>query len=240
MIRAFIVSLAIFSICCAGKVPAVQTASPQATAKAKHRKVNIVAEKQTEVDHHKVPLLRFNDEVSEDSAEATAKWMRDMVDDNAEALIIEWNSPGGSVGAGFELAKSIENSPVPVICVVDGMAASMAFYILQSCDVRAMTRRSVMMAHEPSIGGAISGTPNEFAAIAEMMIAMRDAMVQHMVARMNCTAAEMHRRIDGGQQWWFGYKDAWKYRAVDLVTDSTKEFAKSYRQDLLPPPNVVR
>src|SRR5258706_7395681 len=40
------------------------------------------------------------------------------------AVVIEINSPGGSVFAALEMQKAIERHSYPVVCVVDGLAAS--------------------------------------------------------------------------------------------------------------------
>lgn len=73
------------------------------------------------------------------------------VTDGAKQVVLKLNTPGGMVTPGRALAKRIESSPIPVICVVEGEAYSMGFYILQSCQVRAMTPYSSLMAHEISI-----------------------------------------------------------------------------------------
>ena len=88
------------------------------------------------------------------------------------SVVLRINSPGGSVLAGFDLARYLEETGIQVVCVVDGEAASMAFYILQSCDVRLMTSRSMLMAHEPSASGFFGGNPKDWQAMADAMKAL--------------------------------------------------------------------
>ncbi len=66
-------------------------------------------------------------------AEAKAK--------NAQALLIEINTPGGLVESTREIIEKIVDSPVPVIVYVTpsgSRAASAGFFILESADVAAM------------------------------------------------------------------------------------------------------
>ena len=140
----------------------------------------------------------------------------------AKAILLELDTPGGSVKAGFRLSKAIENSPVPVICVVDGEADSMGFYILQACDVRLMTKRSVLMAHQPQIGGEMYGPKEQWKNWADALKALEWAMIEHMVAKMKITSEEMAKRIEGGQMWWFDWREAIHTGAVDGTVQSVR------------------
>jgi ATP-dependent Clp protease protease subunit len=173
-----------------------------------------------------VPKYRFSDEVSEKSSKRIIAWIEASNKAGADELLLEINTPGGSVSDGFEVMRAIEESNAPVTCVVDGDADSMGFAILQSCEKRVMTRRSKLMAHEPAIGGSIHGQPNTFIAIAEMMKADRDALAIHCAHRLKVTLAEYHRRTDGGLMWWMLSEEAKKVGAVDSVSDSVKAIHK--------------
>lgn len=166
---------------------------------------------------------RLNAPVNGQSVETAIAWLDMAEREEATVFVLEINTPGGNVFAGFELAKRIERSKVPVACVVDGMAASMGFYLLQSCPVRAMTRRSVLMTHEPSISADVSGPPNEWKSVAETLRALRDAMAWYCNRRLTTTLEEYHARTDGGLTWWFTFVDAKKYHAVDVAVDSVEE-----------------
>lgn len=170
-----------------------------------------------------VPLYKMRGEVDGVMADDMIQWIAAANDKQVKAIVIEIHSPGGSVPAGFDIAKAIEDSAAPVTCVVDGEAASMAAYILESCTVRTMTTRSMVMFHEPSMGGNFSGTPNEWQAIANWLYAMREAITQQCTRRMNISAAEFHKRTDGGLMWWLAWNDATKYEAVDHVVNSVKD-----------------
>lgn len=101
-----------------------------------------------------VYIIRLTGEVDEDTAKATIVSLAALREMHAEAVVLEINSEGGEVEAGFVIAKAIEDSQAPVHCVVDGEALSMAYFILQSCDTRSITPRSKLMAHNPHQQGA--------------------------------------------------------------------------------------
>lgn len=130
-------------------------------------------------------------------------------------VVVEINSPGGSVFAALEIQKAIERHGAPVLCAVDGMAASAAFVTLQSCHVRAMTPRSVLMAHHASLG-RVEGQREAMENGAAMLKAIDEAMVQHCARRMGLPASFLEARISGGKEWWFTLEEAKLYKAVDF------------------------
>ena len=150
---------------------------------------------------------------------------------DVEGFILEINSGGGSVNAGFALSKAIENSSVPVHCFVDGEGMSMAYYILQSCSTRSMTKRSVLMIHGPSINGGGDGNSNDWMTIAELLRAMQNAMIEHCAARMKISPAVLKEKIEV-RSWWINWDEALKVGAVDYIVDDFKDelkIAKNFR-----------
>lgn len=186
-----------------------------------------------DTSNHFVPRISFVGVVDGESVDEAILLLRRAVAAGAKAIVIEINSPGGHVNAGFLLARAIEDSPVPVACVVDGEAASMGFYLLQSCDVRLMTRRSVLMIHEPSFGG-VRGTPEELRQAADALKAIAQAMAEHCAAKMKITVEELKARTDN-KDWWMEWREALHVGAVDDVVTSVDEVVVSYRDHLAPP-----
>jgi ATP-dependent Clp protease protease subunit len=161
--------------------------------------------------------LYLSSEVSEESTTTLMTEMDTAVAAGAARLVIEFNTPGGSVFAGMQLAKHIEQSPVPTVCVVDGMAASMGFYLLQSCTYRVMTSRSLLMAHQPASGGLLYGPAEKYERLAEVLRKLGHAMATHCARRMSVSVDEYEKRIEKGGEWWFDERDALLYGAVDRV-----------------------
>lgn len=177
-----------------------------------------------------VPKITFDVGVDDDAVEATIALMNKSVEAGAKAVVIEFNTPGGSVDAGFKLAKAIEDSPIPVHCVVDGMAASMGFYLLQSCSTRTMTSRSTLMAHEPAIGTAkFYGQQVRWQNIAELLRTTASAANHHLCHRMAISFEDFSKRIDGGREWWFTSEEALKWKAVDVVISDVPTMLQELR-----------
>ncbi len=191
-------------------------------------------------DAYYVPKITFDTEVSVESVAETIDLINQVVKGNAKAIVIEWNTPGGDVDSGFRLAKVIENTPVPVVCVVDGDAASMGMYILQSCDVRIMTKRSVLMAHEAAIGTELYGHEVTWRSIADRLHSLNIAIAEHIAGRMGMDPKALLLRMTGGAQWWINWEEALQVNAVDMVVVSVKEVTDSVRATLkLPPSGLV-
>lgn len=156
-------------------------------------------------------------EIDEDSVKATTKFLSDAKASGARFVTLRINSPGGSVDEGFELAQFMEHLGIPIRCEVDGLAASMAAFVLMSCNTRVMTARSTVMIHEPSVGGLIRGNETSFRNIADRLRTITAMLIKHTAKRMHLTEAELHERIDGGREFWLTSDDALKFGAVDAV-----------------------
>lgn len=188
-----------------------------------------------EESNYLVPKIKFDTEVTEDSVGQTIDMLHKSVDMGAKAVIIEWNTPGGEVDSGFKLAKEIEDLKIPVICIVDGEAASMGMYLLQSCPVRMMTKRSTLMIHEAAMSGNVHGHEVKWRSIAESLRVSNKAIAEHLSKRMFVSAAEISARIVGGLQWWLSWDEAIQFGAVDQVVEDVKSVTESYRNNLKPP-----
>lgn len=176
------------------------------------------------------------------NTEVNDKTVKDMIarieQANAAAvdyIVLELNTPGGSVSAGRELVRQIEMSPAPVICVADGEAASMGFYILQGCDYRLMTSRSYLMVHEPGLSMIYSGQQTQWRNLAEDMKATSEAMLYHEAARLKISRSELSWRIAHGQSWYMNVDEAKRVGAVDAAVKSVRDVVASYQHSGKPP-----
>lgn len=141
----------------------------------------------------------------------------DLSPTKVDGIIIEINSGGGDFDSGFVISKIIETSPIPVMCIVDGEAASMAFYILQSCQIRAMTDRSTLMWHSVSlVGGGVNSTNIE--SLGNRIAAMNRASAAHVAKRMNISKETVADKIKN-HDWWMAADEALLIGAVDVVID---------------------
>lgn len=182
-----------------------------------------------------VPLVRFTDQaVTEASVERVEGELQSANDAGAGAIVLELATPGGSVGAGQEFARAIERSHAPVYCVVDGVTASMGFYVLQSCRGRYMTKRSSLMMHEPSIESGDGGKQEEYENSRRALHAISEGMLEEESARMKISQEEAGRRIAGGQDWWQDWREALEVGSVDAVVESVESAQQQLRQRRTP------
>lgn len=170
-----------------------------------------------------IPVLHLDSEVTAGSVEALQAELIAASLLHPRAIVLEINSPGGDIEAGFRLAKSIEDSATPVVCVVDKTAASMASYILESCQVRLMTRRSMLMFHEPALGSDFNGQQTKWRSIADWLTAETIALAEHVCGHSKMTTAAFLDKIRGGAMWWVNWKEALALGFVDGVVGSTQD-----------------
>lgn len=175
-----------------------------------------------------IPVLDLDGPVMSNTVDPLIAEIKLDNDDNAEKIVLRINSPGGSVFDGLRLATAIEQSKAPVVCVVDmGMAASMAAYILQSCQERVVSKRSLLMFHSPA--GGTEGQPEHIKQFLKEMEALNDAMIEQYAHRTNLSAKEWHARIDHDQAWWITWRTAKKYGIADTVIVSGVDFIKKLK-----------
>jgi ATP-dependent protease ClpP protease subunit len=186
-----------------------------------------------------VHLIRFAEAggslgVDEDSAKTLARRVAQANESGVDVIVLEINSPGGSVDAGHAIERTIELSRAPVQCVVDGWAASMAAQFLQSCNTRMMTKRSSLLIHEPSIMAIDAGGQVVFANKAALLHASAEAELEQSVRRMRVSKEWLRRKIEHGQDYWLTWEEAVRVGAVDGVVGGVADVIASYRRGLAP------
>jgi ATP-dependent protease ClpP protease subunit len=163
-------------------------------------------------------IIRFPYQVSSESEllfEAELAQCRDRI------AVVEIDSVGGSVSAAVDFQKAIERHPHPVYCVVDGIAASAAFDILQSCDKRFMTVRSFLMQHNAATPRT-SGNEIEIRNTAEALRVIDEGRAVRCARRMKMPLDAYKEHIAGGREWWFSLADALNFGAVDYEVSDVR------------------
>jgi ATP-dependent protease ClpP protease subunit len=169
-----------------------------------------------------VPAYRFSDHIDEDTVKTFGKFIAAATAAKPDLIMVELNTPGGSMDDGHEMSRMIEHTPVPVVCIVDGTSASMGMYILASCDIRVMTKRSQLMIHQVHLmvpqGHIISDVSNENAA-SIIQVATR-AYIEWVSHRFkNTPVASILQRISFGREWWMNWEEAIRIGAIDKAVD---------------------
>ncbi len=137
-----------------------------------------------------------------------------------DAITFEVDSPGGYVDAGFDFVNEMvaaQRRGVVITCIIPrgGMAASMAAYIFEACDVRKMHRQSSILFHSVSVSQAPGGTVDDIERFAREMRELNHRLAIFISGRLNLGIAEFERRIRG--DWWLGWEEALEVGAVDGV-----------------------
>jgi membrane-bound serine protease (ClpP class) len=106
-----------------------------------------------------------NDTIQPISAEYIARAIDEAQRRNAQALLIEINTPGGLVSSTREIIERITSSSVPVIVYVTptgGHAGSAGIFILESADIAAMSPGTAAgAAHPVTLIGPVQVKPDE-------------------------------------------------------------------------------
>jgi membrane-bound serine protease (ClpP class) len=98
--------------------------------------------------------ITINDTIQPISAEYISRAIDEAHRRNAQAVLIEMNTPGGLVSSTRDIIESITSSPVPVIVYVTptgGHAGSAGIFILESADIAAMAPGTAAGAAHPVV-----------------------------------------------------------------------------------------
>jgi ATP-dependent Clp protease, protease subunit len=139
-------------------------------------------------------------------------------DDSVSEIWLRINSPGGQISVGNDIIDAIEAVPssIKTVCVVDHDGFSMAAVILESCNERAMTKRSSIMYHEASVGG--SGNKHQLLDAINLLKVQDKAISEFVSGKMKMPLKEWMERVNG-KEWYLDVDDALKYHAIDRVVD---------------------
>ena len=100
-------------------------------------------------------VIEFDGAFNEASVDALIEEIQDSVDLDEKEIRIKFNSPGGSIFAGFKLLNKIsvwQGKGFKFIGIVDRGCMSMCFMTLQHLDVRLAYKYAMLLDH-PASGG---------------------------------------------------------------------------------------
>lgn len=172
-----------------------------------------------------VPHSALLGDVMEQDVAMMAALVQEAVEAHAPRLVLRLDTPGGDVDVARRIAYLMDvarDHGVRVDCVVDGHAWSAGFYILQMCDRRFMTKRSVLMTHNPrAVGGPDGGV--EADNVQKLMTAETFAWAEGAGARLTTSLEEYRQRTADGRMWTFTWGEALQAHAVDAVIDDPRQ-----------------
>lgn len=130
----------------------------------------------------------LNDTIQPISDEFIGRALAQAKAENAQAVLIQINTPGGLVESTREIIEKIVDSPVPVIVYVSpsgSRAASAGFFILESADIAAMAPgTNTGAAHPVSLTGG------------KMDDVLKQKIENDVAALMRSVAARRNRNVD--------------------------------------------
>jgi ATP-dependent Clp protease protease subunit len=171
--------------------------------------------------------LLLSGEINEESAAQLIDELHASSDISDDPIFIFINSPGGDVHSGLAIINTILVSPVPVIGVVTGLAASMALKVLQACHYRAMLPQAVCFWHN-----MISWNPEPIKTPEESEKRARDYKVlnEHLqafffkrLADSGLTQAMKTKKFNENDISFFA-AEAKRYRMVDAIIERSDQY----------------
>jgi len=128
----------------------------------------------------------------------TAEYISRAIDQaqrtNAQAVLIEMNTPGGLVSSTREIIEKITSSPVPVIVYVTptgGHAGSAGIFILESADIAAMAPGTAAgAAHPVALVGPVQMKPDD---------EMKRKMENDTAALMRSVVSKRGRNVEAAE-----------------------------------------
>ena len=141
---------------------------------------------------------------------------------NPGRVVIDIDSPGGGVEAGLKIIEAIHDHKTPVICRVNGRAASMAFVVLESCGVREATDQSLFMGHSVSARIETQGHSTDIsqaaANAAAAMKAISRALAYHVCHRIpGLPIKTCMDSMSDGSEFWISANDLLAVGGLDLI-----------------------
>ena len=189
-------------------------------------------------EHEEVPKLRcqvnakmcvfhyrFAEEITGESVAKFQRFMAAAQEAGAKAVVVELDTAGGNPFAGHEMTRTIEMSPLRVVCIADGVVASAGMYVFQSCDARYMTKRSFLLTHNVSLQHQHGTEDDDVITIdsaqdmADTLRVESQAFAEQILRHAKHITVDEYMRRVAHVDWEMGYAVARYYGFIDKVWD---------------------
>lgn len=156
--------------------------------------------------------------------------IQQSIDDKANSILLELDSPGGNFETGTLMAKALSLSGIPVSCYVDRYAASMGYFLLQTCNTRYSSAMARIGIHEPYIMGklTVSLIEKQYATLT----LITNVYFAIGAAKTILRAEEMADKCQNGTTWWISGVEAKKINAIDEIVPSANKVKEKIFTDL--------
>lgn len=128
-------------------------------------------------------------------------------------IFLHVNSPGGAAHCGLGLMDILQNNPVPITAIVEGLVGSAATFLVISCAYRQMTAHSLMLVHQCS--GGIIGTYEDIKTNYINMKQVMKIFFASYTKYTKLTAEEIKYKLSNDREW--TATKALKYGFIDEI-----------------------
>jgi membrane-bound serine protease (ClpP class) len=163
----------------------------------------------------------INDTIHPMTLEYVERALAQAQQENAKAVLIEIDTPGGLLDSTHEIVEKVLASPVPVIIYVTpsgSRAASAGFFILQAADIAAMAPgTNTGAAHPVGLGGA------------KLDDVMEKKIENDAAALMRSVASKRGRNVDGAES---TVRESKSFTEQEALAKNLIDYVASSEQDL--------
>ncbi len=171
-----------------------------------------------------VLTIKIDDTIQPISAEYISRAIDEAHRRNAQALLIEMNTPGGLVSSTREIIEKITSSPVPVIVYVTptgGHAGSAGIFILESADIAAMAPGTAAGAAHPVVFvGPVQLKPDD---------EMKQKIENDAAALMRSVAGKRGRNIEAAES---AVRESKSFTEQEALAQHLIDYAATSPEDL--------
>lgn len=165
-----------------------------------------------------------DDTIQPISAEYIARAIDEAHRRNAQAVLIEMNTPGGLVSSTRDIIDKITSSPVPVIVYVTptgGHAGSAGIFILESADIAAMAPGTAAgAAHPVTLIGPVQVKPDD---------EMKQKIENDTAALMRSVASKRGRNIEAAES---AVRESKSFTEQEALAQHLIDYVASSPEDL--------
>lgn len=138
-------------------------------------------------------------------------------------IMLDINSPGGSVFEGMAIFNALKQHPAKVHGKVTGVCASICSVILMACDTIEMTKNSMLMIHMPTID--TNGTASDLRREADLLDKMKDNIVAAYKSKLKI-AVDVDEMLE--KETWLSPGEAKDMGLCDIITDTSPEIVNYF------------
>lgn len=163
--------------------------------------------------------------------------------DQSQPLNFRFNTPGGDVFVGKEIAAAIKNYPGKTIGHIDSLCASAGTSIAISCDEVEMSRGAFFMVHNAQ--GLAFGDKTDLRNRADLMEKVELSIVDDYTAKTGKTSGEVIAMMDA--ETWMTHDEALEHGFIDRVAEPPAKVGNTWNlaayqnapAELAPPPPAI-